>query len=135
MTDSAVSDQRVRKRISTIIGSGLTAVGVTTKRNPDIVFANRHYVTIMPAPTTAGATALTAGVVSIRAEPVGQVTVGGILTNVSGYSPVGIEAVNVATATQFTFVVNGFFDAFMVNITTLVTGGSITVVVNSTIEN
>lgn len=135
MANDIAADQRLRRRVTTIVGAGLSAVSVTSKRNADITFANRHYVTITPVPTVAGATVLTAGILSVRAEPVGSQSVGTAINNIAGYAPVGIEAINVNTATQLTFVVSGFFDAFMVNITTLVTGGTVTVVINSTIEN
>jgi hypothetical protein len=118
-------DQRIRKRVTTIVGKNLSSAGSTSLSNVDITFANRHYVSIIPS------AALAAGTVSVRGRPASG---GAPVTGVQGFVPVGIEAIPVSTATNMTFAVLGFFDAFMVTIGTPISGGTVTVVVNSTIE-
>lgn len=122
MTSPSIGDQRLRRRVTTVIGYGLSSTGITSRANQaDITFCNRHYIAIVPTGTVSG------GVVSIRGGPIGA-------TN--SYSPIGAEALNLATLTNWTFDVIGFFDAFLINITSAVTGGgTIAIVVNSTIED
>jgi len=122
MTSPSIGDQRLRRRVTTVIASGLTGTGITSRQNPaDITFCNRHYISIIPTGTVSG------GVLSLRAEPVGA-------TN--SFAPLGIEALDLSVATNWTFDIVGFFDAFLVNITSAITGGgSIAVVVNYTIED
>lgn len=119
-----VADQRSRRRVTTIVGVGLlNAASTTSKGNVDITFCNRHYVTIIPSAT------LSAGTVSVRARPMSQGS------TVTGFAPVGIEAIALSGATNLQFTVAGFFDQFAAVIGTAVTGGTIAVIVNSTIEN
>ncbi len=126
MTANAAGDQRIRRRVTTPVATAVAATGTYTAGNANAQWANNHYITIL---INGGATA---GTLSVRGEPAGVNTQPGAL----GYAKIGIEAVNLATATNLQFAVTGFFDAFAVVITGAVTGGtapSVTVVVNSTL--
>lgn len=123
---TAAGDQRVRRRVATIVGQALSAAATTSRANVDIVYANRHYIAIVPNGT------LTGGTVTIRGRPP---TGGAAITGTQGFVPIGIEALVVNTAVNMNFQVAGFFDAFLVTIGSPITGGTIDVVVNSTIEN
>lgn len=118
-----IGDQRIRKGQTNIIAQAKSALGTFSQGAKNIQWANRHFVTFVPNGT------ITAGVVSVRAAPRFEVNPGAL-----GYAPVGIENINLATATSWQFTLDGFFTAFAFIIGTAVTGGgTITCVVNSTI--
>lgn len=118
MTDQRSGDQRIRQRVPFQIAAAISAVAVTSRRNPDILWCTRHYLSIVPSTNTQ----LTAGIVSIRGIPAGA-PVGSPFWGV----PIGIEAVNLALATDMNFCAEGFFQGFAVNILVAVTGGTIDV--------
>lgn len=118
-------DQRIRRRVSTIVAQNKSATGTYTVANQNAEWCNHHHITVLIA---AGSTA---GVFSVRAEPAGISTPGS-----TGFVKIEIEDVDISTATSMTFTVQGFFDAFSLIIGTAITGGSapgISVFVNSTI--
>jgi hypothetical protein len=122
---SEAGDQRSRKRVTTIVAQKKAATGNYSSQHQNVEFANRHYIVVVIEPNS------TAGVFNVRAEPAGI----GIVGN-TGFAKIEIENVNIATATTMTFEVAGFFDAFMLQITAAITGGSapgISVFVNSTV--
>lgn len=118
-------DQRIRRRVTTTIAQKKAAIGTYSAPNQNVEFANRHYITVVLAAGTTG------GVFTIRAEPAGIGPIGNV-----GFTKIEIENVNIATATTLSWDIAGFFDAFMLSITTAITGGlspGISVYVNSTI--
>lgn len=120
-----VGDQRVRRRVSTIVAQNKSATGTYSTANKNVEWCNHHHITVLIA---AGSTA---GVFSIRAEPAGIAEPGN-----TGFVKIEIESVDISTATSMTFTVEGFFDAFALIIGTAISGGSapgISVFVNSTI--
>ena len=122
---SEAGDQRIRRRVTTILAQKVAAAGVYSAPQQNVEFANRHYITVVLAP------GVTAGVFSIRGEPSGAGPVGN-----TGFAKIQIENVNIATATTMTWDVAGFFDAFMLTITTPISGGAapgISAFVNSTL--
>jgi hypothetical protein len=122
---SEAGDQRIRRRVTTILAQKVSALGNYSAPQQNVEYANRHYITVVLAPGTI------AGVFSIRAEPAGIDKAGN-----TGFAKIQIENVNIATATTMTWDVAGFFDAFMLTITTPVSGGGapgISAFVNSTL--
>jgi hypothetical protein len=121
-----------RRRVTTVIGGdvGISTLAQTvSNKNGDLAFCDRHFISIIPIGTVTG------GTIRVRARPIGAA---GVKTSVGVAKPVpiGVEAVNLATATTWTFEVGGYFDGFEVNATAAVTGGGkIAVVVNSTQTN
>ncbi len=64
------------------------------------------------------------GIVSVRARPVGA----------SGFTKVYIESVNLATDARLSWIVNGFYDAWVLVVGTGLAGGSCQLIVSSCTE-
>lgn len=134
MPIGAPGDTRTRKRVSTVVGrpNGLASLNaVASEANKDIAFCDKHFVTLV----TFGA--ITAGIVNVRARPVHSADAVAAATGPANAIPIGIEAVNLFTATQFNFEVNGFFEAFELKVTTALTGTNpkVIAVINSVQTN
>jgi hypothetical protein len=126
MANAPIGDTRVRRRITTVIGDVGYSSGTFSRKNPDISFCDKHYVTIVIFGTVSG------GTVTIRALPVNGAGSYASSLGPPIHTKIGIESVNLADVTAYAFEVNGFYESFEVTINSSITGGGkILVVVNS----
>lgn len=113
----SAGDERVRKRVTTLIAeAGVTATGTYSKSNGDAKFCDRHHISLLVYGAPAG------GILRIRARPVNAPSTGSAAADTARPVKIGLEAINVATDLNHSFIINGFFDAFQMSITTAVTG-------------
>jgi hypothetical protein len=120
---TAHGDQRTRQRVTTVIPAA-SAIGVTSSKNPDLVFCNRHYVAVVPSALLGAGMG---GTFSLLAQPMTG-------DGNAGFTTIGLGPLNPNTGIAVVKV-DGFFDAFALDITSTITGGTLKVVINSTVEN
>ena len=113
-----IGDTRIRRRVTTVVASGFTT-GTVSANAKAAEFCDQHHISIVPKGT------ITAGAVRVRGKPVG--------TDSETRLSLDLESVVMSGSTQLTFFIMGFFDRFEVESSGL-TGGSVTVVVNSTVS-
>lgn len=126
MANQAPGDARIRRRITTVVGDVGYSSGTFSRKNSDIAYCDKHYVSVVIFGTVSG------GVVTVRALPVNGASPYASSLGPPLHTKIGIESMNLATASAYSFEVNGFYESFEVTINSAITGGGkILVVVNS----
>lgn len=128
MAAQSPGDTRTRRRITTVLsgvgGAGQSATGISSTINTDLGYCTYHHVVILLYGV------ITGGVVSIRGKPTNFPEDSNF--GASSAVPIGIESINLATEKTTSWVVDGFFAGFELNVVSAITGGGkIAAIVNS----
>lgn len=104
--------------IASASGAGLTATGNYSVTALNLSRSQQSHVCIVPQGP------VTSGTVTVRGRPTGR----------DGFVPCGIESINLASATTWSFIVPGFWDAWMLTVNALVDGLGVKISIAATQE-